>query len=94
MTVLKVTTPDRQDRRKQDNDDAPDTQNTARATFTGQRIVTPRSHDGMMEAVRMLVAGRQTAVTARRITAEVIHNTIVTAPASVSSKIANAFVAG
>jgi transposase len=80
VTVLEVTTPDRQDRRKRGKNDDLDAQNAAHAAFAGKRTVTPRSRDGMIEALRVLVACRKTAVTARRIALQMIHNTIVSAP--------------
>ncbi|MFG1334079.1 IS110 family RNA-guided transposase [Xanthobacter autotrophicus] len=80
VTVLEVTTPDRQDRRKRGKSDDLDAQSAAHAAFAGQRTVTPRSRDGMIEALRVLVACRKTAVTARRIALQMIHNTIVAAP--------------
>lgn len=80
VTVLEVTAPDRQDRRKRGKNDDLDAQNAAHAAFSGQRTVTPRSRDGMIEALRVLVACRKTAVTARRVALQMIHNTIVAAP--------------
>lgn len=80
VTVLEVTTPDRQDRRKRGKNDDLDAQNAAHAALTGQRTVTPRSRDGMIEALRVLVACRKTAVKARRVALQMIHNTIVAAP--------------
>ena len=80
VMVLEVTAPDRQDRRKRGKNDDLDAQNAAHAAYSGQRTVTPRSRDGMIEALRVLVACRKTAVTARRIALQMIHNTIVAAP--------------
>lgn len=80
VTVLEVTAPDRQDRRKRGKNDDLDAQNAAHAAFSGRGTVTPRSRDGMIEALRVLVACRKTAVTARRIALQMIHNTIVAAP--------------
>jgi transposase len=80
VTVLEVTTPDKQDRRKRGKNDDLDAQNAAHAAFAGKRTVTPRSRDGMVEALRVLVATRKTAVTARRVALQMIHNTIVAAP--------------
>ena len=77
LTVLEVTTPDKQDRRKRGKNDA---QNAAHAAFAGKRTVTPRSRDGMIEALRVLVACRKTAVTARRVALQMIQNTIISAP--------------
>lgn len=80
VTVLEVTAPDKQDRRKRGKNDDLDAQNAAHAAFAGKRTVTPRSRDGMIEALRVLVVCRKTAVTARRIALQMIHNTIVAAP--------------
>ncbi|MCO4053329.1 MAG: IS110 family transposase [Bosea sp.] len=80
VTVLEVTAPDRQDRRKCGRNDDLDAHNAAHAAFSGQRTVTPRSRDGMIEALRVLVACRKTAVTARRIALQMIYNAIVAAP--------------
>jgi transposase len=80
VEVLEVTTPDRQDRRKRGKNDDLDAQNAAHAAFAGKRTVTPKSRDGMIEALRVLKACRKTAVTARRVALQVIHNTVVSAP--------------
>ena len=65
--------------RRGKNDDL-DAQNAAHAAFAGQRTVTPRSRDGMTKSLRVLMACRKTAVSARRIALQMIHNTIVCAP--------------
>ena len=80
IEVLEVTTPDRHDRRKRGKNDDLDAQNAAHAAFAGRRTVTPKSRDGMIESLRVLKACRKTAVAARRIALQMIHNTIVCAP--------------
>jgi transposase len=80
VAVLAVTTPDKQDRRRRGKNDDLDAQNAAHAAFAGQRTVTPRSRDGMIESLRILMACRKTAVSARRVALQMIHNTIVCAP--------------
>lgn len=80
IDVLEVTSPDRQDRRKRGKNDDLDAQNAAHAAFAGQRTVTPRSRDGMVESLRVLKVCRKTAVNARRIALQLIHNTIIAAP--------------
>lgn len=80
VIVLEVTTPDRQDRRKRGKNDDLDAQNAAHAAFAEKRTVTPRRRDGMIEALRVLVACRKTAVKARRVALQMVHNTIVAAP--------------
>src|SRR5271155_2142024 len=80
VAVLEVTTPDKQDRRRRGKNDDLDAQNAAHAAFSGQRTVTPRSRDGLIESLRGLVACRKTAVAARRVALQMIQNTIVCAP--------------
>lgn len=80
IEVLEVTTPDEHDRRRRGKNDDLDAQNAAHAAFAGKRTVTPRSRDGMVESLRVLKACRKTAVAARRIALQMIHNTIVCAP--------------
>jgi transposase len=80
VEVLEVTTPDQQDRRRRGKNDDLDAQNAAHAAFAGKRTVTPRSRDGMVESLRILTACRKTAVAARRVALQMIHNTIVCAP--------------
>ena len=80
IEVLEVTAPDRHDRRKRGKNDDLDAQNAAHAAFAGQRTVTPRSRDGMVESLRVLKACRKTAVNARRIALQMIQNTIIAAP--------------
>ena len=80
VEVLEVTTPDKSDRRKRGKDDDLDAQNAAHAAFAGRRTVTPKSRDGMIESLRVLKVCRKTAVAARRVALQLIHNTIVCAP--------------
>ncbi len=80
VTVLEVTTPDKSDRRKRGKDDTLDAQNAAHAAFVGVRTVTPKTRDGMIESLRLLKVCRKTAIAARRVALQLIHNTIVCAP--------------
>jgi hypothetical protein len=75
IEVLEVTTPDKLDRRRRGKNDDLDAQNAAHAAFAGTRTVTPRSRDGMVEALRVLTACRKTAVAARRVALQLIQNT-------------------
>jgi transposase len=80
VTVLKVTTPDKSDRRKRGKDDTLDACNAAHAAFAGVRTVTPKARDGMIESLRVLKVCRKTAISARRVALQLIHNTIISAP--------------
>lgn len=80
VKVLEVTAPDRHDRRRRGKNDHLDAEAAAHAAFAGIRTVTPKTRDGMIEALRVLKACRKTAVQARRIALQMIGNTIVSAP--------------
>jgi transposase len=80
VEVLEITAPDRTDRRRRGKNDDFDAEAAAHAAFAGKRVVTPKSRDGMIEALRVLKACRKTAVAARRVALQMIHNTIICAP--------------
>ena len=80
IKVLEVTTPDAHDRRRRGKNDDLDAQSAAHAAFAGTRTVAPRRRDGVIEALRVLSACRKTAVAARRVALQMIHNTTVCAP--------------
>ena len=80
ITVLEVTAPDKSDRRKRGKDDTLDAGNAAHAAFAGVRTVTPKKRDGMVESLRVLKVCLKTAIQARRVTLQLIQNTIVSAP--------------
>jgi len=80
VQVLEVTGPDKHDRRARGKSDTLDAEAAAHAAFASNRTVTPKTRDGMVEALRVLKACRKTAVQARRIALQLIGNTIVSAP--------------
>jgi len=77
VDVLEVTAPDKLDRRRRGKNDDFDAQSAAHAAFAERRTVTPRSRDGMVEALRVLKVCRKTAVQARRVALQIIQTTIV-----------------
>lgn len=80
FAVLEVTFPDKTVRRKRGKDDFIDAEMAAEAAFTGARTVTPKSRDGMVEALRVLQKTRSTAVAARRVALQMIRADIISAP--------------
>lgn len=80
VEVLEVTAPDKTDRRKRGKDDTMDAENAAHAAFANIRTVTPKSRDGMVESLRVLIVCRKSAVAARRISLQMIQMNIVSAP--------------
>lgn len=66
LEVLEVSAPDRMERRKRGKSDSIDAENAAHAAFSGIRTVTPKTHDGMIESLRVLKTCRKTAISAHR----------------------------
>ncbi|MBS8267939.1 IS110 family transposase [Halomonas litopenaei] len=80
VTILEVTKPDKLSRHKRGKDDTIDAENAAHAAYAGIRTVTPKTRDGMVEALRVLKVWRKTAVAARRVALQMIQTQIVSAP--------------
>lgn len=80
FVVLEVTFPDKTVRRKRGKDDFIDAEMAAEAAFTGTGTATPKSRDGMVEALRILQKTRSTAVAARRVALQMIRADIIAAP--------------
>lgn len=81
VEILEVTAPDKLDRRQRGKNDDFDAESAAHAAFARRHTVTPRSRDGMVESVRVVLRGcRKTAIQARRIALQMIQTTIVCAP--------------
>jgi transposase len=80
VVVLEVNRPDRSARRVQGKSDPVDAEAAARAALGGVRVAVPKSHDGPVEAIRMLRVCRRSAVRARTQCANQIHNIVLTAP--------------
>jgi transposase len=80
VVVLEVTRPDRSARRVQGKSDPVDAEAAARAALSGVRVAVPKSHDGPVEAIRLLRVCRRSAVRSRTQCANQIHNIVLTAP--------------
>ncbi|MGC3875367.1 IS110 family transposase [Salinicola sp. LHM] len=80
ITILEVTTPDKSVRRKRGKNDTLDAENAAHAAYAGIRTVTPKTRDGMVEALRVLKVCRKTAVEARRVALQMIQTQVISAP--------------
>jgi transposase len=80
MNVLEVTRPDRATRRRAGKSDPVDAEAAARAALAGVRVAAPKSHDGPVEAIRMLRLCRRSAIKARTQAANQIHAVLLTAP--------------
>lgn len=80
FAVPEAAFPDKTVRRKRGKDDFIDAEMAAEAAFTGTRTVTPKSRDGMVEALRMLQKTRSTAVAARKVALQMIRADVISAP--------------
>ncbi|MFC8014802.1 IS110 family RNA-guided transposase [Streptomyces cinereoruber] len=87
ITVVEVDRPDRKARRDSGKSDPVDAYAAATAVLSGRASGTPKTRDGIVEAIRTLRVARSSAVKARTQTINQIRNLIVTAPALVREKL-------
>lgn len=89
LEVLEVTAPDWMERRKRGKSDTIDAECAAHAAFSGIRIVTPKTRNGMIESLRVLKTCRKTAISARRVALQIIHSNIISAPDELREQLRN-----
>jgi transposase len=87
IEVWEVARPDRADRRRRGKNDVIDAQNAAHAARAGQRVVTAKARDGMVEALRILRTTRTAAVAAHREALQVLDAQIIAAPAELRDQV-------
>ena len=81
IEVVEVNRPNRQLRRQRGGKtDSVDAEAAARAAASGQATAVPKSGDGPVECIRMLLMARRSATKARTQAANQIHALVVTAP--------------
>ncbi|MCY3952895.1 MAG: IS110 family transposase [bacterium] len=80
VRVVEVNRPNRQERRRRGKSDAVDAETAARAALCGHATAAPKTHDGPVEAIRMLTVARRGAVKARTQAANQLHGLLTTAP--------------
>ncbi|MGM0786058.1 MAG: transposase, partial [Pseudomonadota bacterium] len=61
----------------------------AHAAYAGVRTVTPKTRDGMIEALRVLKVCRKTAVAARRVALQRIQTQVISAPEELRDQLRN-----
>lgn len=89
IDVLEVARPDRADRRRRGKDDTFDAQAAAQAARLGQRVSTPKSKVGKIEALRVLKLTRALAVRSRVKALQLLRNHLVSAPDEVRDQARN-----
>ena len=88
IEVVEVNRPNRQLRRQRGGkSDSIDAEAAARAAASGQATAVPKSGDGPVECIRMLVVARRSATKARTQAANQIHSLVVTAPEQVKHQL-------
>ncbi len=87
VEVVEVNRPNRQLRRRFGKTDTTDAQAAARAALNGEATAVPKSGDGPIEAIRMLVVVRRSAVKARTQAINQLHALVVTAPEQVKHQL-------
>jgi transposase len=80
VTVTEVIRPNRQTRRRRGKSDPTDAEAAARAALNGEAAGTPKSHDGAVEAIRVLRVARRGAIQASTRAANQLRDLVVTAP--------------
>lgn len=87
VSVLEVIPPRRRSRRGRDKSDPEDAEAAARAALSGQATGSPKSADGLVEALRMVRLVRSSAIKARSQAANQLHALVETAPASLRERL-------
>ena len=80
IAVFEVNRPNRAKRRLRGKSDPTDAENAARSVLAKESTAIPKSHDGIVEALRYLVMARKSAVKARTQAINQIRALLVTAP--------------
>ena len=88
VEVVEVNRPNRQLRRQRGGkSDSVDAEGAARAAASGQATAVPKSGDGPVECLRMLLVARRSATKARTQAANQIHSVTVGAPEQVKRQL-------
>jgi hypothetical protein len=80
LSVIEVSRPNRQDRRRRGKSDPIDAINAARAVLSEMATTAPKNRDGYVEAVRQIRTTRRSATKARKAALQQIHGMLWCAP--------------
>jgi transposase len=86
VEVVEVDRPNRQVRRKVGKSDPTDAVAAARAALSGQASVTPKSRNGPMEQMRVLLVARRSARAQRIATLNQLRHVVFTAPETIRAR--------
>lgn len=80
VELVEVNRPNRATRRARGKSDPIDAEAAARAALAGVATAVPKSHTGVVEAIRVIFVARRGAVQARTAAINTLHQMIITAP--------------
>lgn len=86
IKVFEVNRPNRAMRRLRGKSDPTDAESAARSVLSNESTAIPKSHDGVVEAMRFLVVARKSSVKARTQAINQIRALLVTAPDDIRDK--------
>ncbi|GJG89475.1 hypothetical protein tb265_46560 [Gemmatimonadetes bacterium T265] len=81
VLVVEINRPDRARRRRRGKNDPTDAENAARAVLSGDAHAVPKAQDGVVEALRILMVARRSAVKVRTQAGNQLRCLLITAPA-------------
>jgi transposase len=87
VTLVEVDRPDRAARRLHGKSDPVDAEAAARAVLSGRATGTPKSRDGIIEAIRVLQVVYRSAVKDRTAATNQFHAIVVSAPADIREEL-------
>lgn len=87
--VVEVNRPNRQLRRAKGKSDPVDAQSAARAVLAGHATATPKSHDGIIESIRVLLVVHTSTMQALQKAGARIRSLTITAPDPLRIELAN-----
>ena len=94
VTVIEVDRPNRQDRRKFGKSDPTDALSAARAALSGSASVIPKTRNGPVEQIRILLVARRSARSQRIETLNQLRHLIYTGPETVRSRFKDRYKTG
>ena len=86
VSVYEVNRPNRARRRLRGKSDPTDAENAARSVLANESTALPKSHDGVVEAMRYLVVARKSSVKSKTQSINQIRALLVTAPSHIREK--------
>ncbi len=87
--VVEVNRPNRQLRRAKGKSDTIDAESAARAVLAGHATATPKAHDGIIEAIRVLLVAHTSTMRALQKAGARIRSLTITAPEALRIELAN-----